>query len=805
MKTNGNLDEILVQLEKYSFLYLGGAAGVGKTALLAEYADWLKEAEKEYLSLDMAKQEDRQKLALCLRDFKNRNTQEGSELVLLLDQFHCVQEEEILSDLTAVMGSKPVCLKIVFVSRKEPPERFYACIYKGILKEMIGVWKLFKKRDLAEMVREAGLYMSQEQIEKLYQWCAGWPAIAEIAIFIIKSASDKAQISQISKHPFLLQYISQNIWEFLEDSQKELCKKLAVLPCIPFSVGEEGGVWVFQSLIDMALLYPVENGVYAFPGFFRGYLIGSGLVDMDDKQMLDTAGEWLEEKGMYKLALDCFFRSGNAGSHRKCMISAHEMLFWEQENETLRQWIDFSMRDEQTGEALFLEGMICFDEGDTKQAEMMMELLKQRYFREKEEKRRAALLYLNLLYYNPKVSIVRWMEEAQRIVDEIGPVHIFSLNCAMPCCLCAGKELSELFYSRKKEIDRYRQQWNYIFEERQRDFFDLAEIEYLMETNRLEDAFGRLKAFLVLDETMPAERMEVLFGILSNLFMRGMSITGYEELVGEYYQRLTDSRRTLIARNAESLKLCYDVWKRQNVDTKNSFLGSDAEDYKRIERHNCYYLLNKARNYLFSRKNEKAYMLFERLGEYYNRTRMYRFRTECSVGQAVAALGMDEEIQALKHMNIAMATADRFRYVGCFCLFGNAGKTLLEKYCATMPELQSGTQFARGTKRTYYYGNVVGVSYENYVKVLVRAVRKNASRYPFESAENAVSYETLTETEISVLKYIEQGYSNLEAAKELNIELTTVKKHVYNIYKKLEVNNRVQAVQKGKSLGILIR
>lgn len=805
MKTNGNLEEILMQLEKYSFLYLGGAAGVGKTTLLAGYADWLKEAEKEYLSLDMEKPEDKQELISCLQDFKSKSIREKTELVLLLDQFHNVQEEEIFSVLTAMMESKPVGLKIVFVSRKEPPEAFFACIYKGILKEMIGVWHLFKKRDLAEMVREAGLYLSQEQIEKLYQWCSGWPAIAEIVIFIIKNSSEKIQGSQISKHPFLLQYISQNIWEFLEDSQKELCKKLAVLPYIPFSVGEEGGIWVFQSLIDMSLLYPVENGVYAFPGFFRGYLIGSGLVDMDDKQMLDTAGDWLEEKGMYKLALDCFFRSGNTGSHRECMIKAHETLFWELENETLRQWIDFSMRDWQTGEALFMEGMLSLDEGDEDLAETMLEFLKQRFFREKEEKKKAAILYLNLLYHNPKVSIVRFMEEAQKIVDEVGAIRIFSLNCSMPCCLCAGKELSELFCSRKREIDRYRQQWNYIFEESQQDFFDLAEIEYMMETNRLEDAFQRLKPFLVLKELMPPERVEVLFGILCNLFMRGMPIAGYEALVNEYYQQIIESGSAIIASNAESLKLCYDVWKRQNVDAKNTFWGNDAEDYKSIDHHNCYYLLNKARNYLFSRKNEKAYMLFERLEVYYNQRGMYRFRTECSVGQAVAALGMDEEIQALKHMNIAMATADRFRYVGCFCLFGNAGKTLLEKYYTTMPEVRGGTQIARGTKRLYYYGNVVGVSYENYLKVLLRAVRKNASRYPFESAENAVSYESLTATEVSVLKYIEQGFSNLDIAKVLNIELTTVKKHVYNIYKKLEVNNRVQAVQKGKALGILIR
>ena len=40
-------------------------------------------------------------------------------------------------------------------------------------------------------------------------------------------------------------------------------------------------------------------------------------------------------------------------------------------------------------------------------------------------------------------------------------------------------------------------------------------------------------------------------------------------------------------------------------------------------------------------------------------------------------------------------------------------------------------------------------------------------------------------------------------SKEMNIKLPTVKTHIYNIYKKLGVSTRLQAVQKGKEEGIL--
>ena len=37
----------------------------------------------------------------------------------------------------------------------------------------------------------------------------------------------------------------------------------------------------------------------------------------------------------------------------------------------------------------------------------------------------------------------------------------------------------------------------------------------------------------------------------------------------------------------------------------------------------------------------------------------------------------------------------------------------------------------------------------------------------------------------------------------MNIKLPTVKSHIYNIYKKLGVTTRVQAVQKAKDSGLL--
>ena len=53
---------------------------------------------------------------------------------------------------------------------------------------------------------------------------------------------------------------------------------------------------------------------------------------------------------------------------------------------------------------------------------------------------------------------------------------------------------------------------------------------------------------------------------------------------------------------------------------------------------------------------------------------------------------------------------------------------------------------------------------------------------------------TNREAELSIL--IEQGFRNAEIAAELNISETTVKKHIANIFEKLEVSKREQIKEK---------
>jgi LuxR family maltose regulon positive regulatory protein len=62
--------------------------------------------------------------------------------------------------------------------------------------------------------------------------------------------------------------------------------------------------------------------------------------------------------------------------------------------------------------------------------------------------------------------------------------------------------------------------------------------------------------------------------------------------------------------------------------------------------------------------------------------------------------------------------------------------------------------------------------------------------------------EPLTTREVEVLKLIKTGCSNQDIAAQLVISVPTVKRHISNIYGKLGVESRTQAVAIGKELKI---
>jgi LuxR family maltose regulon positive regulatory protein len=92
-------------------------------------------------------------------------------------------------------------------------------------------------------------------------------------------------------------------------------------------------------------------------------------------------------------------------------------------------------------------------------------------------------------------------------------------------------------------------------------------------------------------------------------------------------------------------------------------------------------------------------------------------------------------------------------------------------------------------------------------------VRRLLAAFPVAEPEQAAPLETrapesdliepLSERELRVLQLIAEGLTNPEIAPRLFLALNTVKTHSSNIYGKLDVHSRTQAVARARALGLL--
>jgi len=61
----------------------------------------------------------------------------------------------------------------------------------------------------------------------------------------------------------------------------------------------------------------------------------------------------------------------------------------------------------------------------------------------------------------------------------------------------------------------------------------------------------------------------------------------------------------------------------------------------------------------------------------------------------------------------------------------------------------------------------------------------------------------ISKRELEVLQLMSKGLSNQEIAEQLFVSLNTIKTHVSNIFEKLDVKRRTQAIEKAKRLNII--
>ena len=91
----------------------------------------------------------------------------------------------------------------------------------------------------------------------------------------------------------------------------------------------------------------------------------------------------------------------------------------------------------------------------------------------------------------------------------------------------------------------------------------------------------------------------------------------------------------------------------------------------------------------------------------------------------------------------------------------------------------------------------------NKPKIETKVIEKPVIVNDFSFNETAMTYLGLSKRELEVLQLMAEGLSNQEIAERLFVSLNTIKTHTSNLFEKLDVKRRTQAVEKAKRLCLI--
>jgi LuxR family maltose regulon positive regulatory protein len=200
----------------------------------------------------------------------------------------------------------------------------------------------------------------------------------------------------------------------------------------------------------------------------------------------------------------------------------------------------------------------------------------------------------------------------------------------------------------------------------------------------------------------------------------------------------------------------------------------------------------RARVRLAEGRMEEALHLLDRQAQAAQEGRRTGRLIEILVLQALSLQAQGRPDQALAALGQALTFARPEGYVRLFVDEGAPMAELLRHAAA------QGIDATRGAAG-HYVGQLLAA-----LKAESEAGKRRAPEtLPSVSPAAQPPVDPLTERELEVLRLLAAGLGNKEIAETLVIALSTVKQHLKNIYAKLDVHSRTQAVARARELGLL--
>jgi LuxR family maltose regulon positive regulatory protein len=252
-----------------------------------------------------------------LTSLLNDIAQQPDALMLVLDDYHAVDSPPIDEALTFLLDNLPPQLHLAITSREDPNLPLARLRVRGLLTELRAADLRFTVAETAVFLQQVmGLNLAEDQIAALETRTEGWIAGLQMAALSMRGQEDLSGFIQsfTGSHRFVLDYLLEEVLHQQPKHVQEFLLKTAVLkrltgPLCDALTDNSDGQAVLESLERANLfLVPLDNERrwYRYHHLFADLLQQrheQGTAEFDLPDLHSRASKWYEDKG---LELDAF-------------------------------------------------------------------------------------------------------------------------------------------------------------------------------------------------------------------------------------------------------------------------------------------------------------------------------------------------------------------------------------------------------------------------------------------------------------------------------------------------------------------
>ena len=275
------------------------------------------------------------------------------DLILVLDDYHVIEAEQVHEGLSYLLDHQPANLHMVLISRADPPISLARLRAHGQLIELRATDLEFSAAEAVILFNDViDLNLNPEQVEALHERTEGWIVGLQLAALSLRGhpAYDTFFERFTGSQQFILDYLTEEVLHALPDAQRQFLLRTSILGrfCGALCHAVTGNA-ASQRLLDEIrrsnlFLIPLDTDGrwFRYHQLFAEVLYA--LLKRDHPGEIDAlhlkAAAWFESEGHPGEAVDHALRSGDMTLARELVLKYWLPVLHRGEIATVLCWLD---------------------------------------------------------------------------------------------------------------------------------------------------------------------------------------------------------------------------------------------------------------------------------------------------------------------------------------------------------------------------------------------------------------------------------------------------------------------------------